>query len=151
MDKKSTSFSTPAFEERMGKIDVAITEEDWFSGFALAVTYFEHYGYWAIRFHCSRENIELTEKANENLKTLGAGQLALFLRILKLITNETYSNMKKVIEERNKIVHPGREGILYADKKEKDDATRLLNQAKKCLSKLVGTSRLLLPTKDKKN
>ena len=133
MDTKSTTFSSPAFKKRLGKIDRAITAEDWFSGFALAVTYFEHYGYYAIRFHCFREEIALTNEAEDSLKRLNAGQLALFLRVLNLINNEAYSKMKKVIEERNKIVHPGQENILYVDKKEADDAKALLNQAKDCL------------------
>lgn len=150
MDKKSTSFSSPAFQKRLEKIDSAIIEEDWFSGFALAVTYFEHYGYWAIRFYCLREKIELTNKADASLKKLGAVQLALFLRVLKLINNQTYSNMKKVVEERNKIVHPGRDSILYPDKKEKDEATMLLKQAKDCLLQIRITAPATQRTKDKK-
>ena len=149
MDQKSTSFSSPLFKERLEKIDSAIIEEDWFSGFALAVTYFEHYGYWAIRFYCLREKIELTNKADESLKMLGAVQLALFLRVLKLIDNETYSRMKKIVEERNKIVHPGRDSILYPDKKEKDEATMLLEQAKDCLLQIRITALATESTKDK--
>lgn len=141
MDEKSTSFSSPAFQTRLKKIDDAIREEDWFSGFALAITYFEHYGYWAIRFHCIREKIELTRKTDESMKMLGAAQLALFLRVLKLIDKQTYSTMKKIVEERNKIVHPGRNSILYPDKKEKDEATLLLNQAKDCLRTISNTTK----------
>ena len=55
------------------------------------------------------------------------------LRILELIDNETYSKMREIITERNKVVHPSRKGIKYVDKKKKDKATLLLKQAKKCL------------------
>lgn len=130
--KQSTSFSTALFDERLKRIDEAKSEPNWFSGFTNAVTYFEHYGYWAIRFYCKRESITLTNKAQDSLKKLGATELALLLLSLKLIQNGTYSKMRSVITERNKIVHPGREGIKYV-KEKKDEWTLLLEQAKECL------------------
>ena len=142
MRKKTISFSKNAFEERLRRIDEAIEDEDWFSAFANVVTCFEHYGYWAIRFYCSNENIDLTDKAEDSLKRLGATELSLLLRILQLICNETYSSMRKVISERDKIVHPGRRGIRYAEKKKKDEAIMLLKQAKECLKKIKATHKL---------
>ena len=97
---------------------------------ASIVTYFEHYGYWAVRFYCHRKKIALTKKAEESLKKFGASDFALLLRILKLMDNETNSVMRKTTEERNKIVHPSRKGIKYVDKKKKDEAIRLLSEAK---------------------
>lgn len=138
-NKASTSFSSSAFQERLRKVDKASKQEDWFSAFTNIVTYLEHYGYWAIRFHCLRQKITLTEKAEEALKRLGATDFALLLRILNLVDNGTYSVMKKTIEERNKIVHPGHKGIRYVDKKKKDEATDLLNKAKECLKKINST------------
>ena len=134
--KQSTSFNTSLFDERLKRIDEAKSKEKWFLGFTNAVTYFEHYGYWAIRFYCNRKNITLTQKAHYSLKQLGATELALLLRTLKLITNDTYSKMRSIITERNKIVHPGRKGIRYAEKKKdkkKHEWTLLLKQAKECL------------------
>jgi hypothetical protein len=139
MKKASTSFSSEAFSKRLKKIARAAKDEDWFSAFTSIVTYFEHYGYWAVRFYCGRHEITLTRKAEESLKRLGATDLALLLRILNLINNETYSTMKKTIEERNKIVHPGQKGIRYVDKKKKDEANRLPNEAKECLKKIKNT------------
>lgn len=124
-------------------IDEAIKDQDWFSGFANAVTYFEHYGHWAINLHCHRENVELTRKAKVSLKQLSAVNLTLLLRILKLIDNETYSNIRKIIEERNKLVHPGRKGITYRDRKKKDKAVRLLNQAKESVRRIKGTTKVV--------
>ena len=133
-------MSEETFEKRLRKIDDAKEEEDWFSAFANTVSYFEHYGYFAIRAYCVREKVKLTGKAMGSLKrNLSAGNIALLLRVLKLIDNETYSGMKKIIEERNKLVHPGREGIAYRDRKKKDTAIRLLNQGKECLRKTKGT------------
>ena len=137
--KQSTSFSPGLFNERMKRIDEAIETENWFLGFTNAVTYFEHYGYWAIRFYCLKKKITLTNKAQNSIKRVGASELALILRILELIDDRIYSNMKKIIEERNKVVHPGRRGIRYVDKKKKDEATLLLEQAKECLQIIQGT------------
>lgn len=137
-----TRFSSKAFKERMSKIDNAITEEDWFLAFTLVGSYFEHYSYWAIRFYCNNAKINLTQKAIESLKMSSAAQLLLSLLLLKLIDDNTYSRMKKIIEERNKVVHPMKESIKYADEKKKDDAIRLLNQAKDCLLQIRGSIKL---------
>lgn len=123
-------------EERLRRIDKAIEKEDWFSGFTNAITYFEHYGYLALRAHCVRENVELTSKAMKSLKSLGAANIALSLFILKIIDEETYSSLKKIIEERNNLVHPGRRGIRYRDEKKKESAIRLLNKAKEHIQKI---------------
>lgn len=137
------SETLTSFEQRLRNVDDAIENEDWFSGFANAVSYFEHYGYFAIRSYCVRENVKLTRKAMESLKrNLSAGNITLLLRILKLIDNETYSSMKKIIEERNKLVHPGRKGIAYRDRKKKNTAIRLLNQGKECMWKIKDAIKL---------
>lgn len=137
--KASTSFSSNAFKKRLRKVDESVRNEDWFSAFTNIVTYFEHYSYWAARFYCLRQKIELTKKAEESLKRLSAADLALLIRILNLVDNETYSQMKKTIEERNKIVHPGQKGIRYVDSKKKDEASRLLNEAGECLKTIMST------------
>lgn len=134
--KPATSFSTKLFQERLKKVDSAIKKEDWFSAFTNIVTYFEHYGYWAIAFHCLKRKVGLTEKAKESLKRLGASDFALMLRILNIIDNEDYSIIKKTIEERNKIVHPSQKGIRYIESKKKEEASKLLNEAKECLKKI---------------
>ena len=120
-------------------IDYYKRKELWFPAFTNSVTYFEHFGYWAIRNHCNQNGIEFTQKAMDALKNLRAGNIALILRILDLIDNETYSDMKKIIEERNKLVHPGRKGITYREQKQKDRAESLLNQAKQSIKKIRST------------
>ena len=97
-----------ALDERLGEIDYAVEKEDWFLAFADVVSYFEHYGYFAIRAYCVRENLKLTRKAIDSLKRdFSTGNIALLLLVLKLIDDETYSSMKKIIAERNRLVHPG--------------------------------------------
>jgi hypothetical protein len=128
-----------AFKQRLGKINEAIEKEDWFSGFANAVSYFEHYGYFAIRAYCARQKVELTKTAMKSLKDLSVGNIALLLRVLKLIDSKTYSGIKKIVKERNKLVHPARKGILYRDMKKKETAIRLLNQAKEDMCKIKDT------------
>jgi len=120
-------------------IDDAKDIEDWFAAFANAVSYFEHYGYWAIILYCYREKVQLTEKARNSLKRLSAANICLLLRILKLTDNEAYSSMRKIIEERSNLVHPSRKGIRYRDKKKRDNAVMLLNQAKECIEKIKST------------
>jgi hypothetical protein len=137
--KASKSFSSAALKNRLRKVDNAVKKEDWFSAFASIVTYFEHFGYWAVTFYCRRNKMTLTKKALETLRRFGAADLAFLLRILNLMDNETYSTMKKTIEERNKIVHPGQRGIKYVDKKSKEEASRLLNEAKECFKTIMHT------------
>jgi len=120
-------------------IDEYKNREDWFPAYTNSVTYFEHYGYWAIKLYCRRKDVKLTRKATESLKNLGAANTVLLLRVLNLIDNEAYSNMRKIIKERNKLVHPGNKGITYRDRKKKDKAIRLLNQAKESIKKIRST------------
>lgn len=113
--------------------------EDWFSGFTNAVAYFEHFGYWAIRMHCTREKIPVTNAIKKSLSSLSGNDIGLLLYLLKLIDAETYSEMKHVIRERNRLVHPGRKGITYRDRKKKDNAIRLLDQSKNCIREIRNT------------
>lgn len=113
-------------------IDKAIGEEDWFSAFTNSVTYFEYYGYWRLRWYCIKEKIDVKEK----LKNLRVGSLALVLFLLKLIDRNTYSKMNKIIKERNKLIHPAIAGITYRDRKKKDRAIQLLEDAKFCITEL---------------
>lgn len=123
-------------------IDDSKEREDWFAAFTNAVTYFEHYGYYAIKLYCARKQVKLTRNATDSLRRLGAGDIALILRILKLIDNETYSNMKKIIKERNMLVHPGRKGIIYREQKRMERAIELLTQAKQSIKEIRSTIRL---------
>ena len=115
-------------------IDEAIEREDWFSAFSNAVTYFEHWGYWRLRWYCIKEKIDIKER----IKHLHVSSLVLILYLLRLIDTNTFSKINKTIKERNKLVHPvsTEAGITYRDRKEKDRATQLLTDAKSCIRKL---------------
>jgi len=113
-------------------INDAITREDWFSGFTNAVTYFEHWGYWRLRWYCIQNEIYMKEVT----KNLRVSNLIIILRLLKIIDQETYSKIKEIIKERNKLVHPEIAGISYRDRKRRDNAVRLLIDAKNCIVKL---------------
>jgi len=123
-------------------IDELIAKEDWFSGFANSVTYFEHYGYFAIRAYCVREGVELKGKAINLLRRNSAGNVTLLLRILKIIDDKSYSDMRKIIGERNNLVHPGRKGLAYRYAKKKDEYTVLLNKAKECIVRVKSQIKL---------
>jgi len=128
-DKKRITMSGDNWDEI---IDDAIAREDWFSGFTNSVTYFEHWGYWKLRWYCIQNKVSIKTK----LRNLHVSNLVLILYLLKLIDQKTYSRIYKVIKERNKLVHPGRAGISYRDRKKKDRAVELLNDAKTCIKKL---------------
>lgn len=115
-------------------INEAIKREDWFSAFSNAVTYFEHWGYWKLRWYCIEEEIDIKER----LRNLRVGTLTTILYILKLIDENTFSKMITIIKERNGIIHPtSKKGrITYRGKKEKDRAVQLLEDAKYCIRKL---------------
>lgn len=113
-------------------INEAIAREDWFSGFTNAVTYLEHWGYWRLRWYCIENHINMEKET----KRLNISDLILVLRLLKLIDEPTYSKIKIIIKERNKLVHPSRKGISYRDRKKKERAEELLNYAKECIRNL---------------
>lgn len=127
MNKKLTFL-----EEASSVIDKAIQDEDWFSGFANAVAYLEHFGYWLLRWYCIKKKINVKRK----IARLRVNTITLILYLLGLIDTRTYSMMNKTIKERNKLIHPTIAGISYRDRKEKERATELLNDAKFCLEKL---------------
>lgn len=129
--KSRIKFSSRAFKERLRKIDEPKNKGDWFSAFANAVTYFEHYGYWRLQAYCLKEGMNLETK----LKGLRVSRITLILYLLKLIDTNTFSTMNMIIKERNKLIHPTIAGIRYRNKKEKDRAIQLLEDAKLCLTK----------------
>ena len=143
MSRKRKSYRKPRL--RVFNLDEAIDEskerEDWFVAFTNAVTYFEHYGYWAIKLYSARKHVKLTRKATDSLKRLSAGDIAFLLRILKLIDNEAYSNMKKIIEERNNLVHPWSKRNNLP-RTEKERAIELLNQANQSIREIRSTLKL---------
>ena len=117
-------------------ISTAVEREDWFSAFTNSVTYFEHWGYWRLMWHCIKSEVDLDKKTKDKMKNLSISNLALFLYLLKSIDRGTYMMMNKIISERNRLVHPGRKGLSYRDRKEKERAIQLLTDAKTCIGKL---------------
>jgi len=115
-----------------GIIDNAIRRKDWFSGFTNCVTYFEHWGYWKLKWYCIKNKIN----AERKLHSLSVGNIAVVLYLLRAIDQDTYSKMLEVIKERHRLVHPAREGITYRDRKEEETFARLLNDAKDCIRRI---------------
>jgi len=120
------------YDRAMREIDDAIRTEDWFSGFANSVTYLEFFAYWLLRWYCIKKKIDVKSK----LKSLKVSTMTLILYILKLIDTNTFTKINTIIKERNKLVHPANTGISYRDRKKKDKAIKLLNDAKFCITKL---------------
>jgi hypothetical protein len=71
----------------------------------------------------------------EKLRHLHVSTLVLVLYLLKLIDTNVFSKMNKIIHERNRLIHPvsTESGISYRDRKEKERAIELLEDAKYCI------------------
>ncbi len=120
------------YDRAMREIDDAIRTEDWFSGFANSVTYLEFFAYWLLRWYCITKKVDVKNK----LKGLKISTMTLILYMLKLIDTNTFTKINTIVKERNKLVHPANTGISYRDRKKKDKAVGLLNDAKFCITKL---------------
>lgn len=115
------------------EIDDAIERNDWFSAFAISVSFFEYYGTRRITDHCTSKNIV---GCRDTVKRMGVGNIIFILRILNFIDDDLYSKMRKTITERNKIVHPSRGGVAYRFEKQETRAIELLKDAKECIHKI---------------
>lgn len=114
-------------------IDDSIKRRDWFTGFAISVSYFEHYGAEKIKNYCKTQKIR---GCSDPLKRMNVNSIIFILRVLEFINNDIYEKMKKTISERNKLIHPSRKGIDYRYQKEENRAKQLLEEAKECIHKI---------------
>ena len=79
---------------------------------------------------CINQDNELEGPFKEYIeRNLSAAGIIFALYLTKLIDMNTFKEMKKIVTERNKLIHPGREGISYRYEKEETRAKQLLNQA----------------------
>lgn len=113
------------------EINKAIQNEDWFSGFAVAVSYFEYFGARVLKARAM--NIPSYE---DIFKNMSVNTMTFILRVMNIVDEDTYNKMRTTIIERNKLVHPERGGVAYRHQKQKGRATQLLNDAKECIHKL---------------
>jgi len=133
-----------------GDIDKAVQARDWFTGFATAISYIEHFGTIKLRNYIDSTILQLTESEDtrknvknqlkedlgKNLEKLSAKDIAFLLYAFQLIDSETYLKLRKIIIERNKLVHPARKGIAWRYVKPERTAKELLQQAKECIQKI---------------
>ena len=115
------------------EIDRAVNNEDWVSAFATSVSYFEYYGAAIIKERCKSLKIP---KYKDIVKNMAASRIVFTLRLLGIVKKETYSKIRKTIQERNKLIHPEKGGIGYKHSKEKSRAIELLEDAKECIQTL---------------
>lgn len=133
-----------------GDIDNAVQTRDWFTGFATAISYIEHFGTIKLRNYieskilqeikskdtCNNVRNQLKEDLGKNLEKLSAKDIAFLLYAFQLIDSDTYLKLRKIITERNKLVHPARKGIAWRYEKPERTAKELLQQAKECIQKI---------------
>lgn len=115
------------------EIQDAIDNGDWVSAFATAVSYFEHYGARIIKKRS--ESLEIP-RYKDIVKNMSASSIILILRLLDLVDGETYDKMRKILQERNKLIHPERGGIGYRYRKQRTRAVELLEDAKQCIHRI---------------
>lgn len=115
------------------EIDDAVKNGDWFSAFATAVSYFEHYGAETIRKRSASLEIP---NYKDTIPNMSVHSIAFTLRLLSAIDKDTYEKIKTVIAERNKLIHPERGGVGYRYSIEAQSAAKLLEDAKACIHKL---------------
>ena len=123
----ATFIVVPSPERQM---DMAIDRNDWLSAFAVAVGYFEYYGAEILKKRYKSLGIPELRRTVEELRV---GTMAFVLRLLKIVEIDTYSKMRRIIKERNKLVHPTRRGPAYGARKERDTAIGILDDARECL------------------
>ena len=119
------------------EIEDAMSRNDWFGGFAIAVSYFELLGFLRLIKFCESLGQSPSENVKDELKRINVKQLTALLYSLGLIDRNTYSKMKKTISERNKLVHFLRKGVNYRDRKQEDRAKTLLKQTIECIYAFV--------------
>jgi hypothetical protein len=115
-------------------IQDAIQREDWFSGFSNAVTFFEYWGYYRLYWYCINKKLGLEKE----IKSFRVNSIITMLYLTKQIDQDTFGKIRRVIHERNKLVHPisTEAGITYRDRKEKDTAIEILESAVACIKEL---------------
>ncbi len=125
-------------------IDKAIQNKDWFSGFANAVSYFEHFGTKRIRQYLDTDVLstvtdevkrsklknQLEEDLGKSLERLSVQNIVFWLYMFRIIDVDTFLGIKEIIAERNKLVHPARKGIAWRYAKPERTAKELLEKSK---------------------
>ena len=79
---------------------------------------------------------QLREDFGKNLEKLSAKDIVFLLYAFQLIDSDTYLKLRKIIIERNKLVHPARKGIAWRYEKPERTAKELLQQAKEYIQKI---------------
>lgn len=117
-------------------IESKIKNKQCFEGFALSVSYFEHYGAKKIARCCYCFDISKNvfyDLFGISLEDMGVTKITQLLRFMKIIDQITYSNMKKVVKVRHRFIHPQKEGIERWFPTSTKEYKKLLNDAINCI------------------
>jgi len=126
-----------------GEIKRAKENRDWFASFSSAVTHFDNFGTEKLRAYFKLHKIgidedtgELKKLFDEFLKGLSADNVITLLYCFEIIDDQTYSQIRKIKVERNRIDHSKKRGLGYRQSDDKK-FVNLLDQAVKCLETLM--------------
>jgi len=128
-------------------IGKAIKNEDWVSGFSYAIKYIEHFGTIKIKnfvdsmiisgIEDQDQKREAGNRYLDDLKRSSAVNITFDLFVLGLIDSTTYLDLRKIIVERNKLIHPQKKGVGFQHSKEEAQKRRtMLQKAQKLIEEI---------------
>lgn len=135
------------FIDPHGDIGKAIKSEDWVSGFSYAVRYIEHFGTIKIKnfvdskfiqnIENSDQKREVSNRFSEDLNRLSTVNIVFMLFALGLVNANAYLDLRKIIVERNKLIHPLKKGVGFQNvEEEKNKRKSMLQQAQKLIEEI---------------
>ncbi len=129
-----------------GDIEKAIKNEDWVSGFSYAVRYIEHFGTIKIKNFVdskivqnirSSDQKKVSKRYLDDLNRLPVVNIIFLLFALGLVNADTYLDLRKIIVERNRLIHPSKKGVGFQYiEEEKNKRKAMLQQAQKMIEEL---------------
>jgi len=133
----SSAFVLNPYKE----IDDAASNGNWTSAFATAVTFFEYYGRRIIRKR--GESLQMRQ-LDDDISRMTVASIIFTLRVLNIIDETTYKDMKEVNTQRNNLIHLDKQGdpsettkLVKRYSLQESRAKPLLQKAKECIQKLV--------------
>lgn len=130
-----------------GDIGRAINAENWLAGFSFAVTYLEHFGTIKIRNFVDSQIVqkkvslgqkrEVKKQCSEDVGRLSATNILFLLFAFGLVDVNFYLDFRKIIAERNRLVHPSRKGVGFqCVEEEKKKRVTMLQNAQRLIEEL---------------
>jgi hypothetical protein len=138
-----SSYAIASFIQPIDLLKEAIENKKWFEGLILSATFFELFGFITLKtYYEVKKGKTYRTKIGELLKRMGLMNKILLLYLCDFIRPKTYDKMRRIVKERNNLVHRVRrinndfafETEISTEDKEK--AIKLTAEAIECLKEL---------------